>query len=235
MTDGVLSPGTWFAAFREQFREDSCVLAAYRRACLLAREGSGESKEWTSVMAVFLANLAAAGTPPLVQDWEWGYQKIDHVWREPSKPDHPVVLIEHEQQRYEDKGTERITYPVQKLLNQSDEALKVLITYEWFRPRAKSYCVGWLRNAVKKELAHGRKDSPRREEDSPGGFVLVVGSYCDWLRNQPDPYPWIAYYWTGNDLDHLGRTSGWNASRSKGEVEKHRGKDSCTESSCEGV
>lgn len=183
-----------------------------------------DNTEWTAIMSVFLSDLASV-PGNLTQDWEWGPRKIDYAWYKGSDVSRPLVLIEHEQQRYNQRKGKAIWWPPLKLHRASRELaenghadpLCVLITYEYVRrynwidgkvePAGRpDFPVGWVHSEVEKVLAGRSKHCRTR---FAGSFLLIVGSGKAWPADPSTPYPWRSYQWTGRSLEFLGQTRGW--------------------------
>ena len=154
----------------------------------------GFNKEWTTVMSLFLSDIAYHKR--FHQRWEVGEMpkkkslgKIDFAWY-PYERSHavfwkrPSVLIEHEQQRYAEKE-KGLKWAAEKLMKSYKKVepppLRVLITYRWNRPR-KPFVDEDLKELVQKGLGSA-KFVP---------LLLVIGA-----DDHDKIEEWHGYIWGG--------------------------------------
>lgn len=204
------TPRKFFRLFRHRFLREcrgthTELARAHRRSLLrpAIRESDGGvswSKEWTAVMSTFLARLAVDFN--CWQAWEAEGQ-VDCVWYPHKSFSHPLVLIEHEQQRYGPKSPPVHVDRLRRSAHDQDSwPLSVAIEYEWSRPRAESWLAEDLRARDENRLRKGRRSFG-------GPFLLIVGGHEEWTGDSDDPYPWRAFVWNRPRLRPLSATPCW--------------------------
>jgi hypothetical protein len=156
------------------------------------RRGS-EDKEWTAVMSLFLAELAD-DLWACRQDWEKvrprrkGFGNIDYVWYPRGENGAPVVLVEHEQQRY--GGRTGLRFVAKKLCLAGGKIdpspLLVLITYLYAPNRGDRWDTTAIQDEVGKGLQGGRLP-----------FLLVIGPEDGDERPPNWPARWQAFIRSG--------------------------------------
>lgn len=188
----AITPEGFYRKFRMLFESEhlcrgSEIYHSHERVILRKKGGRkllhrSDDKEWTEVMSNFLSGLAR--TLKCYQEWE-GSHRVDYVWHRENGPLTPIVLIEHEQQRYD-----QLDY-VSKLFQSYPKvsSLAVVVTYAWERPKAKSWLAGDLVSKYQEKVRPllQATDYSRR-------FLLIVGSEVDWSEEQQrKPYEWFGY------------------------------------------
>lgn len=199
---------SWFrSALTDAYKPDA-LLGKCERRVKERHDLKDYCKEWTAVMSVFLSDMAQDNKfhNKFHQRWEVegpkkkGFGKIDFAWyRYEHIPDagdkicnQPSVLIEHEQQRYEEEK-KGLKWVAQKLMESNMEKcpppLRVLVTYRWQRPQATSFDDEELKELVSGGLCR-RKRVP---------FLLVIGSDDRERDENGESFQdeWHGYIWEG--------------------------------------
>ena len=171
--------------------------------------------EWTAVLSVFLARLAASGRFRLTQCWETRSYEVsgafDLAWFR-SGVKSPVVLIEHESDAFTFEGEGSKSRPArlsiaggnaeasklaQALGQRTTPELCVLITYPWTNrltsrkdpSLAVERSLGLIVNGVKRATRSCKKRSR---------FLLVVGQ-----EGWSPRLSWRGWRWTGNRFTEI--------------------------------
>lgn len=209
MTTPVPSPRRFFREFVKAFirecRQDSSDLRESirrQKERMLIGHRYIDDFEWTAMMGLFLSRLACSRRFGLRQEWE--FRRVDYVWYDGliSK-----VLIEHEQQRYQELShVDKLRRVASEVVDEGNPApLSVAITYEWIRKRKPPV------NFDEEKLVSMYQDRLRMRRAMTRPFLLVIGWSDGWRDTTMDPFPWAGYQWNQvkGELRKCGSSPDW--------------------------